>query len=214
MATQLSLYNGALLELGERTLVTTADNVEPRRLLDVVYATAVRQCLEQGFWKFALRTTKLAYDPSFTPPFGYTRQFVKPADCVRLSKLCSDEFFNAPLLAYAEEAGFWFSNLDTIYVSYVSNDPAYGGNLALWPESFVLYVQRYLGSRIVSRLEQSKVDTEAITKMTQIALVDARSKDALEGPTTFPPSGSWVNSRREGWNIGRRDGGRRGGLIG
>lgn len=213
-ATQLSLYNGALRELGERKLASLSENVEGRRALDDVWTAAFKFCLEQGQWKFAQRTSKMDYDPSYTPPFGYTRQFVRPADCVRLTMVCSDEFFNTPLLSYAEEAGFWFANLDSIYVSYVSNDSAYGGSIALWPETYVTYVEFYLAVKIAKRLGMSGNDIEVLKKEAHKKLVDARSKDAMESPTKFPPQGAWVGSRSGRFNSGRRDGGNRSGLIG
>ena len=119
MTTALTLYNGALRELGERKLASLSENTEPRRVLDDVYAAGLKYCLEKGHWKFAQRASKLSYTPSYTAPFGYSRQFVKPSDLVKVSKVCQDEYFNTPLLQYSDEGGFWFADLDDIYISYV-----------------------------------------------------------------------------------------------
>ena len=212
MATQLSIYNGALRELGERKLASLSENTEPRRVLDDVYTAGVKYCLEKGHWKFAQRASKLSYTPSYTAPFGYSRQFTKPSDLVKVSKVCVDEYFKTPLLNYSDEAGFWFADLDDIYISYVSNDSSYGLDMALWPETFVLFVERYLATRILPRLKQNRTDLADMLKLTKDARIDALSKDAIQGPTVFPPTGSWVRSR--GGNGGRGDRGNRGSLIG
>lgn len=212
MTSRLTLYNGALMICGERKLASLTENREPRRLLDDVWTRgAVRFCLEQGQWKFAQRTSKLIYDPSITPSFGYQRGFEKPTDWVRTTKLCSDESFTMPLLRYQEEAGFIFADMDNIYVSYVSDDTTYGSDLSLWPETFREYVECYLASRIVRRLTQSGPTEDMVRTDLKRLLIDARSKDALQGPTAMVPNGTWSESRR---GRVRRDNGSRTQLIG
>lgn len=216
MTTKLTLFNGALRELGERRLASLTENTATRRELDGVWDEgAVDHCLEQGHWKFAQRTAKLTYASTFTPSFGYNRQFEKPTDYVKLSKMCTDEFLNQPLLQYADEAGFWFAEEDEIYVSYVSNHASFGGDMTLWPQTFVLYFELYLATRIARRITQSATAADELNKDMRKKLVDARSKDAMAGPTTFPPTGSWNNSRNYGSSGStRRDRGSRSRLIG
>jgi hypothetical protein len=43
---------------------------------------------------------------------------------VLTSGVFQDEFMRTPLTDYADEAGYWFSDYDTIYVRYVSDDAA------------------------------------------------------------------------------------------
>jgi hypothetical protein len=47
--------------------------------------------------------------------------FAKPTDWVDTSAVCQDEYFRVPLLQYADEVGYWFADLDEIYVKYVSD---------------------------------------------------------------------------------------------
>ena len=212
MATQLSLYNEALRLCGERKLASLTENREPRRLLDSVWdANAVNYCLEQGQWKFAIRTAKLEYNPSMEPSFGYQYGFDKPTDLVRLTALCSDEYFNVPLTQYSEEAGYWFSDLDEIYIQYVSNDASYGSDYSLYPETYMRYVASYLAAEIIDRLTQNNALWDKVYGLMKKRLSDARSKDALAGPTKFLPAGSWINSRR---GNARTDRGNRNNLIG
>lgn len=213
MATQLSIFNGALRELGERRLAATTEATEPCRLLNDNWSEAVAYCLEQGHWKFAQRSAQVLYNPAYAPSFGLRWQFDKPADLVRVSKLCIDAYFNAPLLRYETEGSFWFADVDTLYVSYVSSDVAYGGDMSKWPSTFVRYVELELASRIVKRLTQNSTDKETLKKDTHKALVDSRSKDAEQAPTQFFPAGSWTRARY-GNGHGTGDRGSKSNLIG
>lgn len=215
MATQLGLYNAALRHIGERKLAALSENTEPRRALDEVYAdTAVflHYILEQGYWKFALRTTKLTYNPDVTVEFGLQRAFAKPSDFRKMHKIASDEYMQAPLLNYTEEAGYWYSDIDDIYVSYISDDTSYGLDLSAWPATFATYAGYYLATLVAERLAPAMDTTTLFSKMS-LALADAQAKDAMEGPTVFPPAGGWVSARRRGPQS-IRDRGKRGQLIG
>lgn len=202
MATQLSLYNEALLILGERKLASLTEDREPRRVMDTVWDyNTINHVLEQGQWNFATRSAKLEPNPSMEQAFGLAYAYEKPTDFVRLTAMCTDEYYSTPLLGYTEEGGFWFADIDEIYIKYVSNDASYGSDLSLWPETFVRYVAHYLAFRSVKRISQNQTDKDDLEKDMKKALSEARSKDALAQPTEFLPEGQWVKARR-----GRRAG--------
>ena len=128
MATdQLSLYNGALLQTGSRRIANLSVNEESRRTLDDVWqgGQAINECLEKGFWKFAMRIVKIDYDTLITPSFGYRHAFHQPTDMVHWYSLCTDEFMNWPLEDFQENANVWYADQDSIYLRYVSNDASY-----------------------------------------------------------------------------------------
>lgn len=192
----LLIYNDALLICGDRFLSSLTDNVESRRLLDHVWSSGgAKFCLEQAQWHFAMRTQQMDYDSSIEPEFGFQRAFAKPDDWVVTSALCSDEYFNQPLLQYADEAGYWYCDLETIYVRFVSNDVNYGGDMNAWPQSFREYVAAYFASRIVRKLAGGEDKAEKIEKLCKDRLLVAKNKAAMAEPTKFPPTGSWVSSR-------------------
>ena len=197
--TRLAIYNGALLECGERDLASLSENREPRRLLDRVWDNgAVRYCLNRGQWKFAKRTVQLVASTDVEPSFGYRYAFAEPEDFVRTIGLWSDEYLNAPLLQYQQEGRLWFADFDTLYLSYVSDGADYGGDLGRWPEEFARAVELYLASRIIKKLTQSVDDEKFAMAKAAAAFRDAASSDAMEGPTTFPPPGRWVQARHGG----------------
>lgn len=219
MTTRLSLYNDALLLCGERALSTLTDVSEARSLLDQVWNNnGVDGCLEEAQWEFAMRTIQIDYDPGITPSYGYARAFDKPTDWILTSAVCSDDFFRAPLLRYVDEAGFWFADLDTIYVRYVSNDSNYGGNLALWPRSFTEFVAAHFASKIIlktsndeARLRMFINPEKPESSIRGRALLNAKSRCAMAGPSMMSAVGNWSLARMRGVN--RRDGGNTSGNL-
>lgn len=212
MTTQLNLYNDALLVCGERFLASLAENREPRRLLDQVWSGGgIKYCLEQGQWFFAMNTVRIDYDQSLAPNFGYPYAFEKPDDWLLTSALCTDEFFREPLNRYADEALFWYSDIPTIYVKYVSLLPNFGMNLNKWPESFNKYVANYFASRIIGKISNDSSLIQLIERNNKGLLMMAKSASAMTEPTKFPAPGSWTRSRmRNGMN---RDGGNTSGQL-
>lgn len=200
MATgQLKLYNGALTVLGERKLASLAENREPRRVLDTFWDDdAIRYLLGRGLWNFAMRTLRIDYDSGIEPDFGYRRAFPKPDDWVRTAALCSDEYFRSPLTECADEQGYWFADLDQIYVKIVSDDGDYGGDYSLWPTNFTIYAEHWLAWRACNRITQSKTLKADIERDMKRLLAEARATDAMNEPAGVPPAGGWTSARRGG----------------
>lgn len=208
MVDKLSVFNDALRICKERRLATLTDNREARRALDDVWGDgsttgAVKHCLQLGQWTFATRTAQVDYSPSISPSFGYRYAFDQPSDLVKVAAVCQDEWFKVPLLEYADERQYWYADLQTIYVKFISNGATYGADLSLWPESFAKFVATYLANEIVGSLT-GNAEADRVGKMWKDAMVSAKSLDAMNKPTAFMPTGSWVRSRRT--NTGRNPG--------
>lgn len=202
MTSRLSLYNDALLLCGERMLSNLTEEREPRRLLDQVWNSGgVNGCLEEGQWHFAMRTAQIDYDPDIEPDFGYQHAFTKPTDWVLTSALCEDEFFNEPLLQYSDEAGYWYSELDTIYVRYVSDDDTYGLNLNSWPSSFSDFVAADFASRIILKLSSDTAKHNMLIALREQSKKNAKNRAAMADPSKIPVQGNWSKARMRG---GRR----------
>ena len=194
--TKLSLFNGALRELGSRKLASLSENRESRRVLDDIWSNGfVDGILEGGLWTFAMRAVEIASDPSLDPQFGFTSGFSKPDDFIRTAYVCQDENFKQPLIDYSDENNYWWANIDTLYVKYISNDADYGGDLSLWPSCVVDWAELELARYACKRLTQSDADEERIIKKAKSAHTSAKSQAAMAGPTKFAPRGSWINSR-------------------
>lgn len=215
MTDRLAIYNGALRECGERKLASLTENREPRRMLDDAWTAGkgmVAFALGAKQWRFGRRSVELEPDAGIEASFGRANAYPLPDDHVRTCKLCSDERMEVPLLDYEVEAGYWFTDAETLYVSYISTDTDYGGNLTLWPPAFVLWVETHLASLIAPRLI-GEDKANRLIKLAAMRLKEAASVDAMEDPTKFPPPGSFVLSRR-GHRSPYRDRGPRSRLIG
>lgn len=196
MATRLSIYKGALLLLGERTIEDLSEDTPSRYDLDLVWdRNGVKYCLERGFWKFALRTVKLDYDTSIETAFGFRRAFQKDTDYVRTAGVYQDEFLEAPLTRYSDEVGYIYADLDEIYVQYVSSHADFGMNLTQWPETFTKYVEHYFAYETCEKITGSRVKKSDMKADIKKALMEARSNDAMQGPAKFMPPGSWTQAR-------------------
>ena len=153
MTDQLSVYNGALALGGERALANLSENREPRHKLDDIWSRDFkRRVLRQGSWNFAIKSVQPAIEATVTPAFGYRNAFEKPTDFVRTAGVTTDEYFKNPLRDYTDESGFWFADLDEIYIRYVSDDEEYGGDMSLWTEDFTEFAEHYLWVKVAPRL--------------------------------------------------------------
>jgi len=214
---QLKLYNDALLMCGERQLDSTnglTEDTPSRYWLDSVWDNgAVNACLEEGQWRFAMRTIALDYTDTVTPTFGLNRAFIKPSDWVATSSICSDEYFRNPLLGgeLVDESGYWYAGIDVLYVRYVSNDENYGTNYTAWPVWFADFVAAHLAFKIANKFTADEEKRKDIKADRKHFLMMAKNKNAEADPTQFPPPGTWSSAR-----IGRsrKDRGNRGQLIG
>jgi len=194
--TTLSLYNGALAILKHRPLATAADDTEARYLLDNEFAKVKSWLLEQGLWNFALRTTMLEPDTGNTPSFGHSYAFEQPEDYVRLNAISADAYFYQTLENYIDEAGYWIASINPLYVSYVSDNTSYGGDLSKWTSLYERAFEYELAHRVAPHLTSMGADAmQEMERKRDKSLRDARSKDALNQPAKRPPSGRLVQSR-------------------
>ena len=206
MTDRLSLYQGALDKLGERNLASLTEDREPRYVLDSVWnREAVKRCLQMGQWNFATRAVLLDPDPSVSPNFGYKNAYNKPDDFVLTVAVCADEYFRRRFRHYTDENARWWTDLEELYVKYVSNDSQFGLDFSLWPPNFTEFVEYFLATRASRRLTHTKVDLDTLKQEYKDALTLAKGTDAFEQNAKQLPSGSWTTSRR-----GRRGSGERG----
>jgi len=214
MTDKLSLFNGAAAALGESRLASITENVELRYILsDVWDRDGLRTLLKSGQWNFAGRTAQLDYSPSISPSFGYQYAFPKPDDFVRTMAVCHDQYFNMPIMAYQDEANVWFTDSETIYVRYVSDDPQWGGDFSLWPEDFTRWAEMWLALQAGPTITHSDGALEAVAAREDDLRMRAKNSDAMEDPSKQAPEGRWSASRR-GPRSSSRDYGSRTRLIG
>jgi len=208
MTTQLGVYNQTLVEhLGERKLTSLTDTRAARRKLDVIWDNGfVDGILEDGQWNFAIREGLLDYNSDYDPEFGYQYVFDRPTDWIRTTALSIDETFNNPLLRYSDVGDFISCDMQSFYMSWVSNGSSYGGDLTRWPKSFTDYAASALACRASMTITQNARLEEKLEVRAAKLLKKARSKDALNQPTKFLPKSSWLKSRSGNYGSSERGG--------
>ena len=97
MTTKLELYNKAGGHLRQERLLDLTDDVVLKRELDAVYDATLQICLEEGLWKWSLRSIEISADPSIdTSDFGgFAYGFTLPTDFVRIANINADPYFRA-----------------------------------------------------------------------------------------------------------------------
>mgnify|MGYP001559350837 CR=1 FL=1 len=200
MVTKLTIANGALRHIGEEQLTQTEltnASRKPARVFNAIWDDGgVRACLEEGQWRFAKRTVSLTYSPSVsTEDWDFDYAFDKPTDWVRTLGVWGDSSMGDPLRDYREEAGYWYANVDTLYVSFVSDDASFGGDYSLWPQSFVRFVEAHFGAEMAGPMTDAGKELRGLRGR---LLAEARSKDSIRDPSRQLPVGSWVRARRGG----------------
>ena len=197
---KLSIYNGALRRLGSRKLASLDEARKPRRVLDDIWGPAdevVYAALERGEWNFAIRAVEAFYSPDIEPDFGFTYAFPRPDDFRRLAALSGDPQFQSPLTnsEYLDEANFWFSDLQIIYIRYVSDDTDYGLNSGGWTEVFKEYLEARMAWEACEQITNSTAKRDRLDREMGLALKAAKSHDAMNEGVKFPPRGSWSRAR-------------------
>ena len=205
-AKKLAIYNGALRRLGEGPLAALTENRQPRRVLDGIWGGSneiVRLALERGEWNFAIRTVEGVPSESVEPPFGFTLAYDKPDDFRRLAALSGDDRFTTTLMhtQYMDEAGYWFTDIDPIYIRYVSDDTDYGMNSGAWTEVFRDYLECDLAWGACEQITNGGSKRDRLERDRAKALTAAKSHDAMQEGVKFPPRGAWATSRA-GWGNG------------
>lgn len=210
MVSQLTIYNEALGHLGERQLAQLANgNIESReskRVLDSYWSDTVAYALAQGLWKFAKRTIQVDASTEIVPQFtAWNWAFPAAADFVRVILVSTAPEMNPPLLQYSYEAGVFYANQTPLYISYVSNDPTYGMNIAGWPEHFTDYVEKRLAVKACYRITGSRellTGKDGLINQENTARRVAKAEEAMDEPPGLPPVAVWARARRGNYGGG------------
>lgn len=204
MATKLGAYNRALLEIKQRKLASLSDANVSRRTLDDHWDSVLAEMLGEGMWNWCTRGVAIEASTEVEPEFGFTYAVPIPDDFVRLVAISSNGDFWPTLDRYHIEGGYWNTFVSPLYVRYISDGAAYGGDLSLWPPDFERALILELACRIAPHLTQMGGDAlDRLKRDAKRAVHNARSKDALDQAAERPPPGRLVNARAGGGNARR-----------
>lgn len=203
MTTKLRVYNAALRHRGIALRLDTLTDDRPERYtLDEAWVDVVARALEEGRWNFGQRSVEIPYEPSVAVSFGFSYAFEKPDDWVRTFRMSADPTFTIPLESeeVLDERAYWFANVQTLYVQYMSDGSSYGGDLSAWPQTFADAVALMLAVDIGPSVgNMGAGEVKALEERAFDAIRNARSKDAQNQPMQRRAPGRLQRARRTRW---------------
>ena len=118
MASKTDICNTAVSWLGGNFITNVdTDETEEADLCRRNYNRARDAVLEARDWTFATKAVQLS-PLSTTPDFGWSYQFLKPSDCIRVMEVSSDsQFLN--FIEWEIQGANIMSNYSTIYIKYI-----------------------------------------------------------------------------------------------
>ena len=194
------LYNDALQILGQDKL-PAGDTDHPNRVkIDTAVASgAVTSVMEDTEWKFGVSSSKIGYDTSISPSWGYPYAIQKPADLQRIAGLFSDEYFINPIKDYVDEGDYFYCSYQTVFLKYVDSD--WVTQPSAWPTYFSRLVASRLAKDAAPGINPQLIDYADNTY--EKRRDSAMSNDAVQSPPLVIRSGNWVRSRGHNYGRGR-----------
>jgi len=188
--------------MGLDEITRTDDDSNRRVKMDrAVDSGIVSDLLEDTGWTFALSSTKITFDPSSEPDWGYRYAHEKPATLHRIDGLFVDEYMKQPLKDYQDEVGFFFSDYEEMYLQYVNT------SFLTTPGDWPTFFKRLVAARIAKDASASLAKEGAIMERCDIEYEKRRgsalSNDTMSAPPRRLSNGNWVGARYRGSNRNR-----------
>tara|TARA_R110002072_G_scaffold266030_1_gene424907 strand:+ start:9156 stop:10337 length:1182 start_codon:yes stop_codon:yes gene_type:complete len=196
------VYNDALLIMGLDEITSNTDDSNRRAKMDrALDVGLVADMLEDTGWQFGQISTRIQYDPSAEPAWGYQRAIPKPTDLHRIDGLYTDEYMRTPLKRYVDETHYWFTDNDEIFLTYISTD--YLVNPDNWPTFFKRLIAARIAKDTAPSLRQEGADVQNAMVIYEEREASAKSNDAMNSPPRILAQGSWTRARYRGGYRGR-----------
>ena len=196
--TKLEVYNLALGHFGTARLHPASglsENRPDRYELDAVWAQSGKLMLEAGVWDHATRVQEMTADPDIIPAFGLRYGFGKPTDFVRLAQFSTDAYGLEEDRSFKLEGNVFYTNNQTIYLGWVSDDSAYGGDLgkksALYARAWGAWLAELA---CISITKDQNLETKIMRKR-ELYVSEAKRADARDERVKEKPMGTWIMSR-------------------
>ena len=196
MVSRLSIYNHAASILSEPRLLRLEENRPFRRECDAAFDRSVMNALESGNWNFAIRAVMIEATSDITPAFGHPYVFAKPDDHVRTAALSIDPYFREPFEDFSNEGDYWAASIETLYLRYVSKDPAYGFDPGKWTQKFADLVAYEMAVALSGPIQTNAAKREQLSRELKQARTDANAFNGANKPVKRFPEGRWTRARR------------------
>jgi len=184
-ATDLSICNNALVQLGNEPLLNLTDTTKKAvRLCVQFYDQTVEEVLRAYNWNCATVRDTLTVDET-APEWGYNYRYALPADCLRVIG------FSSASVNWKIENGYILADTDGGEISYIKLITAADMDALLRSA-----VSARLAAYLAFPLTNSATVAKAMFDLYKEKLADAHTMDAFENGTgEHLASDTWINAR-------------------
>ena len=184
-ATDLSICNNALVQLGNEPLLNLTDTTKKAvRLCVQFYDQTVEEVLRAYNWNCATVRDTLTVDET-APAWGFNFRYALPADCLRVIG------FSSASVNWKIENGYILADSDGGEISYIKSITAADMDALLRSA-----VSARLAAYLAFPLTNSATVAKAMFDLYKEKLADAHTMDAFENGTgEHLASDSWIHAR-------------------
>ncbi|TXI93648.1 MAG: hypothetical protein E6Q33_02735 [Neisseriales bacterium] len=198
MASETDILNGALIHIGEQTVLTADDTTNAGRKFIQIYPTARDALLRAHSWNFAITRASLAALAD-APDWGYQYQYQLPSDCLKLVQVndyalnINNGFYNQTTTsAYKLEGKKILTNFEApLKIRYVQRVT----DTSMFDDSFVEMLSIKIAMKLVEFLKNDSAMLDRLGQLHKEAKRDALKANAIEKAPTSQVDGDWIMSR-------------------
>lgn len=168
---QVTIVNMALAMLGDSPITSLTDATDRAALANTLYDPIRRAVLRAFPWHFAKKRVELSKETA-TPAFGWTNQFVMPADCLRILEPSDTN------LKYAVEGRKILANESSFKIVYIKDeqDPVQFDSL------FIDAFATRLASALATSIPKDRALAAQLYQLSILKLREARVVNYMEEP--------------------------------
>lgn len=181
MPTRVGIMNKALRLLGQSE-IASPDATQPGAVrCNSAWVDVVDEVLRAHGWKHATEWTSLALLEA-APPFGYSRAYRRPVDCLRIIDVRESGDLSLPGAPFEVAGDRVFTNASPCYARWVKRtaDPTF------WPPDFAEAVAARLAAEVASALTSDGGGRMAATMLQRYELALDRAVVVDETERTAP----------------------------
>lgn len=171
MASQVSICNGAIIDLGGNPITSMSESSREAILCSEVWDDCLEDLLEEKAWSFAVKREELAEITS-TIPQEYTYGYALPSDC--LKPLYLEVASGVKETDFRIEGQNLYTDWEDPILVYVwkHDEPA------KYPAKFRVALSALICARIAMAMTKSRTIEEQKYKLYQLRLTEAKRADA------------------------------------
>jgi len=183
-ASEIEIVNRSLALLGISSITSLADQTEAASTSNLLWNDSRAATFRSHPWNCLTKRAALAKDIA-APSWGFANSFTLPADYLRLLSI------EEPLISYEVENGFIFSDDDSMNIKYT----ALVTDVTKYDVLLVDALAARLSADLCQPLLQSASAMDAMWKMYQEKLREARYVDAQENSQDILEADTWMDAR-------------------